>query len=533
MANPILLKYNATTGVVPLAGALTVRELATNTADGRLFTKTDAGAVVEFARKDAVWHSDNDGAGSGLDADLLDGSHRDTAHNSFGNGTIPVRHSSGYLYSNYFNCTANVTATAPSNVAVMTGTDNFIRWQTWAQFKINLGYTAADVGLGNVTNESKATMFASPFFSGKAIVTAAGGILPASTGIAAASGGSGAFEAQAQGTGATAGAAFMTFHRPGAHAAHIGLDTDNFWKVGGWSMGAVAYKLWHEGSDGAGSGLDADLLDGQQGSFYQNASNLTSGSLPANVVPSNLYSSGSTNGSYTSNGIYYGSAAWRHLGTNSYGYVLRNSGVSGAQLYVASTAGTLDSVASLVTFTFRPNGNIAANGFESSVATGTAPLTVASTTKVTNLNADLIDGIDSTALVYGSANNGSNNAPATWSGSHISQYKSGFFDVANATWMPNTGWWWGINTAHTSNSASYLYGGQIIFENAATPRVFVRVTNGGATPGATAWQQVLTATQGTYSGALNSSQVTNALGFVPANSSGASSFPHFLLQGII
>jgi hypothetical protein len=28
-------------------------------------------------------------------------------------------------------------------------------------------------------------------------------------------------------------------------------------------------EIWHDGNDGAGSGLDADLLDGQQGSYYQ------------------------------------------------------------------------------------------------------------------------------------------------------------------------------------------------------------------------------------------------------------------------
>lgn len=41
------------------------------------------------------------------------------------------------------------------------------------------------------------------------------------------------------------------------------------------------------------------------------------------------------------------------------------------------------------------SGDIQANAFESTVATGTAPLTVASTTKVTNLNADLLDGLHS------------------------------------------------------------------------------------------------------------------------------------------
>jgi len=37
-----------------------------------------------------------------------------------------------------------------------------------------------------------------------------------------------------------------------------------------------AYQLvWYAGNDGSGSGLDADLLDGQQGSYYTNAANIT------------------------------------------------------------------------------------------------------------------------------------------------------------------------------------------------------------------------------------------------------------------
>ena len=37
-----------------------------------------------------------------------------------------------------------------------------------------------------------------------------------------------------------------------------------------------ANGMWHAGNDGAGSGLDADLLDGQQGSYYAAASSLSS-----------------------------------------------------------------------------------------------------------------------------------------------------------------------------------------------------------------------------------------------------------------
>jgi len=41
---------------------------------------------------------------------------------------------------------------------------------------------------------------------------------------------------------------------------------------GSWSSWR---KLWNDANDGAGSGLDADLLDGQQGSYYLNYNNLT------------------------------------------------------------------------------------------------------------------------------------------------------------------------------------------------------------------------------------------------------------------
>jgi hypothetical protein len=42
-------------------------------------------------------------------------------------------------------------------------------------------------------------------------------------------------------------AAVMSFLRDGQYGAHFGIDTDNQWKVGGWSMGANAYRVIHEG----------------------------------------------------------------------------------------------------------------------------------------------------------------------------------------------------------------------------------------------------------------------------------------------
>lgn len=39
------------------------------------------------------------------------------------------------------------------------------------------------------------------------------------------------------------------------------------------------WTVYHSGNTGAGSGMDADLLDGQQGSYYRNASNLNAGTI--------------------------------------------------------------------------------------------------------------------------------------------------------------------------------------------------------------------------------------------------------------
>lgn len=137
--------------------------------------------------------------------------------------------------------------------------------------------------LNTAVSDADVASTVSPTFTGQVKAGGSGALLPASTNLAT-SVNTSSLLVESQGTGGTAGAAFMSFHRPGAHAANFGIDTDNVWKVGGWSMGAVAYKLWHEGNDGAASGLDADLLDGQHGSYY--AANVLTGysSAPGTVA---------------------------------------------------------------------------------------------------------------------------------------------------------------------------------------------------------------------------------------------------------
>jgi hypothetical protein len=37
--------------------------------------------------------------------------------------------------------------------------------------------------------------------------------------------------------------ASMSFHRPGAYAINMGLDTDNAFKIGGWSMASIRFTI--------------------------------------------------------------------------------------------------------------------------------------------------------------------------------------------------------------------------------------------------------------------------------------------------
>jgi len=55
---------------------------------------------------------------------------------------------------------------------------------------------------------------------------------------------------------------------------------------------ATEYKLWNQGNDGANSGLDADLLDGQQGTYYLDYNNFTN--TPTIPSTSNLVTTNTT-----------------------------------------------------------------------------------------------------------------------------------------------------------------------------------------------------------------------------------------------
>ena len=112
-----------------------------------------------------------DGIGSGLDADLLDGLASSSANTA---STVVTRDSLGGFSAGAIIGTSftgavigNVTgnATTATNGVVTTGSYSDPAWI--------ISLAASKVGLGNVTNESKATMFTSPTFTGVPISTTA------------------------------------------------------------------------------------------------------------------------------------------------------------------------------------------------------------------------------------------------------------------------------------------------------------------------------------------------------------------------
>ena len=103
-----------------------------------------AGDSGFYVGTNEVWHAGNDGAGSGLDADTLDGAQPSV---SAGNNTIVKRHSSGYIFANFFNTTPNDVTSGVTKVCVETGNDGYIRHGTAAAVRSFLnvedGATAA------------------------------------------------------------------------------------------------------------------------------------------------------------------------------------------------------------------------------------------------------------------------------------------------------------------------------------------------------------------------------------------------------
>jgi len=199
--------------------------------------------------------------------------------------------------------------------------------------------------------------------------------------------------------------AFMAFHAGNDYAFYFGIDADNNQlSVGGWSMGANKYKVWNESNDGAGSGLDADLLDGQQGSYYVNTATTQSiaGAKTFTTTPISVTRSTADNSTYLATTAFVKNQGYTgNSGTISSINATTNGGALGASntltangtltlAWQGNTASYVRGDGSLATFPTIPQGDVTgitvSNGITGSSLTGPVPAISMSGTYAGNFN---------------------------------------------------------------------------------------------------------------------------------------------------
>ena len=335
--------------------------------------KMYSSTAFHSATQGLLWGASNDGSGSGLDADLLDGqqgSHYLAWANVTGKPTIPTNNNqltngSGYqttsgnvAQSHYVSGNAFVTTASPGSVLEYQ--------QASGQTDTRLApssdwYNSIRMGHGNPYNYYSNT-------------------------IAARMTGSGFGDLYTQ---------------------SIYNNAPQGWR-----------KLWSTGNDGAGSGLDADLLDGQQGSYYYS---------PGNPGPTNTGPTGATGpqGPTGSTGPQGSTGSTGPQGgTGPQG----STGSTGPQGSTGSTGGT---------------GGTGATG-----PTGPAGST--------SYNAGTLDGIDSAQVVYASGTNAMGVSRVGFAS--LTNSRAGFYDIHNSG-TPTGTWYSLVNMPHSSSNHGHQIAG--------------------------------------------------------------------------
>ena len=225
-------------------------------------SNTDLYGNLRQGGSNTIWHQGNDGSGSGLDADLLDGLHLGTGRNNSANQVVRTN-SSGYIDTGYINTSCDDTGTGV-DCKFYASQDDYIRY-------IDLR------SMRSVVNSSAR----SSAYGGRETYTSDQDYWVGSMGHGADNFdstvwdyGSGAFDVWSNPSGQPSG----TSHWCGVQAMHYTNASSRYGMrlMLGAGQTALAYiqgrwgtttygwhKLWNEGNDGSGSGLDADTCDGQ------------------------------------------------------------------------------------------------------------------------------------------------------------------------------------------------------------------------------------------------------------------------------
>lgn len=261
-----------------------------------------------------------DGATSGLDADLLDGQHG-SYYLSWTNITSKPTTLTGYGITDAQPLDTGLTSVAAltgAGVVTTTATDAFAmrfigvanstdiadRAAADSRYLQSSAYTAADVLSKLLTVDGTGSGLDADLLDGLTTASAA----TASTVMTRDGSGSTNLNVLTANSVTLGNSLFgksgdnnsVHFYSPGSFipsttttANNSSIGTSAYqWKNGYFGALIIANAstiggntIWHAGNDGASSTLDADLLDGQEGVYYSNATNLISGAVPAARMP--------------------------------------------------------------------------------------------------------------------------------------------------------------------------------------------------------------------------------------------------------
>lgn len=224
------------------------------------------------------WDSGNDGAGSGLDADLLDGLDLHTGRNNEANKVVRTD-GNGYIQAGWINTiSGNLGVTARLD-RVYTSNDGYIRYLSLTDFKNQMGLSSKNSYSRAVDYTSNSDYWVGSFghsgYGANETFHGGSGFFDIWGGTNYPSGfthihGINMLHYTTNSLGSTGGVAYGW-----QLTTQYDSDAGPYWRRCNAGSFSNWRKIWHDTNDGAGSGLDADLLDGNNSSYFLDTSSTT------------------------------------------------------------------------------------------------------------------------------------------------------------------------------------------------------------------------------------------------------------------
>ena len=229
-------------------------------------TRVESGSLLIGGN--TAWHAGNDGAGSGLDADLLDGLQLHTGRNNEANKVVRTN-GSGYLDVGWINTTSGDLGVANRLDRVYCSNDAYVRYLGLTDFKNQMGLSSKNNYSRRVDYSADSNYWVGSFghsgYGANETFHGGSGFFDIWSGTNYPGGfthihGINMLHYTTNSLGSTGGNAYGW-----QMATQYNSDAGPYWRRCNGGSFSAWRKIWHDSNDGAGSGLDADTVDGFHG----------------------------------------------------------------------------------------------------------------------------------------------------------------------------------------------------------------------------------------------------------------------------